>query len=495
MVEMSRIAQFLVSGLLMLLWTQSWAADHETFKPGESDVTPSQKSGVPHKKEPSLRLRWKETADQILIRESEVKWTRYLRSWLNLPRWLDLGLENRTRFESLDYPFRKGEEGTDAQVPQRSRLRIGLDGPGPLRFLVEFQDSRTHVLSNSGQVVFVNNTVVDTTDIQQLFASVTFLNFLETGLRTDVHLGRINMDIGQRRLVARNDFRNTTNAFDGGHLNIAWQKEWRVRAFLVKPTSRAEAVFDQPFGEGGTLFWGLFYENRQNSWVNTDLFYFGLNDESGGNSNRTYTTLGMRLYKSPQKGKFDYEGETVWQFGSTGPMDHFAYFQHAQLGYTFDAPWAPRFLAQYDYASGTRDPNGSQNGTFDSLFGARNFEFTPTGIFGPFFRSNISSPGWRLILQPIDELSLTMKFRVWYLAQARDAWVGSGLQDPTGQSGNFLGEDLQLKAQWYLPFNLQFDFGYDHFFKGSYIQNLAKVPGNPPANDSDYFYALTKVRF
>lgn len=98
------------------------------------------------------------------------------------------------------------------------------------------------------------------------------------------------------------------------------------------------------------------------------------------------------------------------------------------------------------------------------------------------------------MLQPIDELSLTIKFRVWYLAQARDAWVGSGLQDPTGQAGNFLGEDLQLKALWNLPFNLQFDFGYDHFFKESSIQNLAEIPGNPTANDSDYFYALTKVR-
>lgn len=161
-------------------------------------------------------------------------------------------MENRTRFESLHYPFRKGDQGTDAQIPQRSRLRIGLDAPGPLRFLAEFQDSRTHV--QAGQVVFVNDTVVDTTDIQQLFVSATFLQVFGSQLRTDVYVGRINMDIGQRRLVARNDFRNTTNAFDGAHLNVGWQKDWRVRAFLVKPTSRSVSVFDQPFGEAGTLF-------------------------------------------------------------------------------------------------------------------------------------------------------------------------------------------------------------------------------------------------
>ena len=119
----------------------------------------------------------------------------------------------------------------------------------------------------------------------------------------------------------------------------------------------------------------------------------------------------------------------------------------------------------------------------------------PTGIFGPFFRSNISSPGARVYFKPLPAVRLMLKFRVWWLAQARDVWVGSGLQDPTGRSGNFLGEDLELRADW-VPFpNLLFRAGYDHFFKGSYIENLAKVPGNPPADDSDYFYVQTEIKF
>ena len=32
-------------------------------------------------------------------------------------------------------------------------------------------------------------------------------------------------------------------------------------------------------------------------------------------------------------------------------------------------------------------PGGSQDGNFDFLFGARNFDLTPTGIWGPFYRS------------------------------------------------------------------------------------------------------------
>ena len=37
--------------------------------------------------------------------------------------------------------------------------------------------------------------------------------------------------------------------------------------------------------------------------------------------------------------------------------------------------------------------------------------------------------------------------------------------------------------------------GYDHFFKGSYLKNLAKIPGNPSAADSDYFYIQSEIRF
>ena len=58
------------------------------------------------------------------------------------------------------------------------------------------------------------------------------------------------------------------------------------------------------------------------------------------------------------------------------------------------------FVAQYTYSSGSRTPGGSQDGNFDILFGARRFDLNPTGIWGAFARSNISTPGWRLILTP-----------------------------------------------------------------------------------------------
>ncbi len=63
-----------------------------------------------------------------------------------------------------------------------------------------------------------------------------------------------------------------------------------------------------------------------------------------------------------------------------------------------------------------------------------------------------------------------------------------------GGAGNVLGEDVELRVQYNPYLNLSVDAGYDHFFKGSFIENQAKIPGNPPATDTDYFYFQTEIR-
>ena len=181
-----------------------------------------------------------------------------------------------------------------------------------------------------------------------------------------------------------------------------------------------------------------------------NVFYFGLNDQQLQNKNlhRTYNTFGLRLFKSPAINEFDYEFEGAVQTGHLGNVDHFAYNPNVEAGYTFNLPWTPRFLAQYTYASGTRTPGGGQDGTFDPLFGARRFDLSPTGIWGPFFRSNISSPGWRLIVQPAQNWTVASQATVLVFGGSERGVCGWPLQDPTGGAGNYLGHDLELRVQW-----------------------------------------------
>jgi hypothetical protein len=213
-------------------------------------------------------------------------------------------------------------------------------------------------------------------------------------------------------------------------------------------------------------------------------------------THRTYSTFGGRLYKVPKAGEPDYEIETTWQIGTKGKTDHFAHFQHLDFGYTFNVPWTPRVLFHFDYASGDHKPNDSQDEGFDTLFGARRFEYGPTGIFLPFFRTNLISPGWRIIINPAPSWTFQVKHRVWYLAQSKDSFGSSGLRDTTGHAGTSLGHDVEFRAQWALNANWDFDAGYVHWFKGSYFDSPAIIAQMPAGGnkDSDYFYISMRVR-
>jgi hypothetical protein len=429
-----------------------------------------------------------ETADAVLVREKE-SWNRYLHDALRLPTWLDLAVEQRTRFEYLDGPFRPGTPDTEAVVALRTRLRIGVDPPGPVRFLGELQDAR---LAGAGPDDFTLGSI-DRLDVLQLLATASARDFLGTGLRGDVHAGRMTLDFGSRRLVARNGFRNTTNAFDGVHLQLGREGAWRVRGFWARPVVPRTDTFDDDRLNGE--FWGVALEDRRLPALSIDAAYFGLNartPSSGGTNAREYQTFDLRGFRAAAIRQVDYELELIGQFGDHNGRDHSAFAGHAELGYTLDLPWTPRLLAQFDYASGTANPSGSEDHTFEPLFGARRFDLDPTGIFGPFRRANILSPGVRLLVAPRQDLKGQLKVRYWQLAQARDAFSGTGLSDPTGASGRNLGTDVELSVQWSPTPWLALDVGYDHWFKGSYLDS---VPNTPSTHDSDYFYFATQMRF
>ena len=438
---------------------------------------------------------WIEPADAVLNQQKEIEWDRYLKESMNLPDWVDLGIENRTRFESFDHPIATNTIGrTDPQLVLRTRLRFGLGGNGPVRFLFEGQDSRSY--GDDGLGDFNNTTSVNEWDILQLLGALTAENLMGSGLRSDLHFGRMTMDFGRRRFIARNDYRNTSNAFDGFHWQISQGKAWLFRAFLTEPVIRDDVKLDEQ--NKNSLFWGTHAESAQLPWFNWNVYYYGLNDQQQANvnSHRTYSTFGGRFFKNPKKSELDYELESTYQTGKLGNVDHFAFFQHLDVGYTFNHPWSPRFLLHYDYASGDKNPNDNEDERFDTLFGARRFEYMPTGIVGPFFRTNFQGGGWRIIVNPSRDVVLQLKQRWWWLAQSKDSFGSSGLRDPSGDSGKYLGHDLEFRAQWQISMNMDFDVGYWHWFKGSYFDRLPDSANLPPGGgkDTDYFYVQMRVR-
>ncbi|MEN8161530.1 MAG: alginate export family protein [Myxococcota bacterium] len=443
-----------------------------------------------------------ETADAVLIREN-VAWPRHLHDAAGLPEWLDVAFDHRTRFEYFAEPFRPDEPGTQTRFPARTRLRIGVDapagapvlGPAGIRFLAELQDSRTWSDSRDD----FTRGEIDKLSFAQLFVSGTRRDLFGSGLRGDLHLGRMSLDVASRRWVARNGFRNTTNAFDGVHAQLASEGAWRLRAFYVRPVLLDPDYFENE-SEGQRRLWGVAYEDLRCAWGDVDLVYLGFHDRIGTGSTltRRYHNVGARLRRAPGPSAFDWELDLMAQFGDRSVLrsgaktrlDHEAFAAHAELGYSFAARWSPRLLVQLDYASGTADPDGDESHSFDPLFGARRFDLAATGIYGPFRRSNIWSPGMRLLVKPRKDLSAWIKVRHWRLAQEKDAFSGTGLADPTGSAGDRLGTDLEISVRWRPHPWLELEAGYDHWWKGSYLDEV----GASSDEDADYAYVSVRIR-
>lgn len=414
------------------------------------------------------------------------------------PRWLHLGVEHRTRYETYNEPFRLNQVGSDQQLPLRTLVRLGIRYD-PIRFLMEFMDARAFLTDNGS---IVGTGTEDETDILQLYGGLGSSNLLGLGVPAELSVGRFTMDFGNRRLIRRGNFRNAPVAFTGIHLALGEEK-LHLRSFVVEPVFQFENKGDTE--EHGTMFWGVFLGQRQLSWLQTDLYVYFLNETdrppNTESRRRHFQTPGLRVFKPNAVGQMDYEIESIWQFGnlaeapgSSQTLDHFAHFQHLEVGYTFDMPWTPRFLVQYDYASGDRNPNDNKDQRFDTLFGGVNFELNPAGIWGPFRRSSINSPGYRLYLTPSKDLSFFVAHRIFWLAEAKDQWVGTGLQDRSGKAGNFLGHHFEARAHWIATENVVFETGWAYLLKGSFIDNLNQQ-GKPNDKNSTYFYFATTLTF
>jgi len=433
----------------------------------------------------------------------------YLDQLLHVPEWLHLGLDFRTRYEAYTQPVKKSETTGAAQFSERTDVQIGIHYK-PFKFHVEFLDTRP--LYNYG--LTVSNRMEDRNDLLQLYGSIGTDNFLGTSLPTELQVGKFTQAFGKSRLIARSNYSNVPFSFVGAHWTLGARKDWEVRAFVMRPVQNHQTSPDTVLSH--TLFSGMSYLDQRISWLHTELYtyYISQNDQAQGSTgvNQDQSTqgqladlytLGFRLFKPEAKATFDYEIESAYQFGQSAlkpgspVLCTFAYFQHAEVGYTFASPWTPSIRFKYDYASGDSDPNDNNNGRFNPLFGTQNFPFTYTGIWSLFKRANISSPGYVVSVEPLTDVHVIFKQRFWWLAQSKDEFVGADLQDSTGRAGTYVGSELDLRLAWTVGPNLLLEGGWLYLMKGSYYSNLLNqgVTGSPNDKNTDYVFLSMRLFF
>ena len=432
-------------------------------------------------------------------------WT--LHGALGAPDNLRISGSARIRFETLSNQFRPGLDENDDLISLRTSLFAEYDA-GPVRIGGELIDSRAYD-ADAGSPVGTGE--VNALELVQAYVGADLGDALGAGSTLALDLGRFTMDLGSRRLVGRNNFRNTTNAFTGARL--AWRGRGRqqVTLFYTLPHTRLpsdkpsildnEVEWDRESFD--LVFWGGFATlPAVIGRASLDLYVLGLDEDDSSSlatRNRQLIAPGFRLYRDPQAGKWDFEVEAAYQFGriraSNAPaaarLDVSAFTLHAEVGRQFGGAWQPRLSLEYDHATG--DEAGGDYGRFDSLFGPRRPDWGPTGIYGPLGRANISSPGIRLEVKPGPRWDGFVGYRAAWLDSRTDAFAFTGVRDPAGDSGRFAGHQVEARVRyWIVPGLLRLDTGGAVLFTGRFLDEAANSNG---FGDTVYGYSDLTLTF
>jgi hypothetical protein len=424
------------------------------------------------------------------------------------PSRFDFSVVQRSRYESLANVFRPNLSSHDDGLALQTSFNfdVRLD---KVQIFAEIMDSRME-LNDAGS--FVNGTVVNALEPLQAYLAWRFRDAFQDGSESTLRVGRMALDLGKRRLLARNRYRNTVNTF----LGVDWR--WRgkdgraAQALYFTPMrplpSDLDGFLDNDYeldrAVRGAALAGFFYQLppfAKKSVLEIYALDFDL-DPVDVAAAVDLLTLGTRAYRAPSPGLWNYEIEAVVQTGESGgtlagvtrpDLDHDAYFLHLEVGYAFDAPWQPNLVLQYDVASGDENPADATIERFNTLFGARRFDTGPTGIYGAFARSNIDAPGVRLTFRPKPRWQCMLHYADYRLAEARDGWIGAGWRDPTGAAGRSVGRQLEGSFAWTAIENrLTLETGFAHLDLGGFARQTmgAAFRGDPTA-----FYAGLTTTF
>jgi len=362
---------------------------------------------------------------------------------------------------------------------QRLRLNASYAATPQTRLFVQLQDSRVwgteqSTASNEGNL-----------DLHQGYVELTGI----AGGRLNARLGRQELSFGDERLIGAFGWSNVGRSFDAVQLSYPYsQGTLHAWAALTKEGEMPLLATGAPRPDQNEYFYGLYNEWRNHPDVDVDAYLLWRDADAGSVD---HWTLGGRAKGRLKALPVDYSAELAYQFGDEGAKDFSAHAGVASVGYTWDRPYKPRLSVEYAFASGDSNPADNKTGTFDQLFPTNHNKY-----------GYIDQVGWRnmkdlhvgLSVAPTPKTKLAVDWHSFTLAEPRDSWyVASGavkLTDPTGASGDDLGDELDLTWWYNYAPGQRYMIGYSRFFTGSYARNLTGV-----GDDTDWFFLQSVYDF
>jgi len=426
--------------------------------------------------------------------------------------WLDVGLDFRTRYEYRENDLRRrNDPDTGATLNKwrddpdnlwllRTRGYIGVkDILDPLRFAVEFEDARSY-----NGLYERTDSDINEFELIQGYAELYFDDALGHNRPISIRAGRQALELLDRRLVGNNQFRNTTNNFEGFRVRFGKkQNNWDLDTFAFQPVQRLKYDFDQP--DEDTWFYGGVLSIKQWSDFITIQPYFIGRKQNGDPTNKVVANRkpdldiyapGLRVYGEIPDTGFDFDADINKQFGRSGSLSgtkqtlrqHDALAYSLELGHTFDHDWKPRASVYYGYGTGDKSPTDNRNERFDAFYGFNQ----PWSRNDYFSWDNVHAPKTRLEFTPYKDVRIDAGYGAFWLQSETDAFNRANLRDRTGQSGSFLGHELDIRMRHKLNPYVDWSLSYARFEPGDFTKsqdrsNTANGPFTSEASNFFYF--------
>lgn len=420
------------------------------------------------------------------------------------PDGLALSGTFRLRGEAIAGQPRAGFNDEDQFLVSRLQARLTWTY-GPWQVVGEVHDSRTAGVDKGSPL-----STFDVNTLEPMQAYVRWSGPVGQGAALAVMAGRMTMELGSRRLIANDDYRNTTNGFTGIRADLTATRGWHATGVYLLPLQRLPE--DLPALRSGraeldresfdTVLWGglLTRQHKGSPFLaEVEYLHFGERDSPGHPSrDRSLDTVNLRVARETLPAHVDWSVEGMHQWGRAAAaatpgaarLPVSAWFGRASLGYAWATPWHPHVLAEFDYASG--DGPGGRYGRFDTLYGLRRADLGPAGLYTAIVRSNILSPGIRIEVAPGKRFDAFVGYRAFWLADRHDSFASTGVRDATGRSGRFAGHQIDMRLrQWLVPQKLRAEVDAVYLARGRFLETAP----NGRADDTRYIAAGATVSF
>ncbi|MFC1563931.1 alginate export family protein [candidate division KSB1 bacterium] len=312
----------------------------------------------------------------------------------------------------------------------RTRLGMIMDSGNGITGYIQFQDSR-----NFGEEY---STLTDATansfDLHQGFIHIE--NIFDSNFY--LKLGRMELILGNERLVGAVGWSNTGRAFDGALLCYHGE-DYNFKFFQTKIRENTPSEDFDP----DEYFTGAWYSYTHNEIRKINLFSF-MNFDNGrvvggvDDNERQLMRFTTGFDYTANHDRFDYEVEAAYQMGKEykivvdSRQDVAAYMFAAKAHYKFDHEKNPYIGLGVDYLSGDDNSTDSDLNTFNTLYATNHKYYGYMDYF-----TNIPS-----------------------------STFGYGLRDIFVTGGLTLNENAKIKAGWHY-----FNFASEDYNGNSYLGN------------------------